>query len=81
MLLRDQMAKIVNEMLDGRILLPEAMSEFENLYIELALKRNMNHISKTAEILGIHRNTLARRASAVKSRQRPTKRLNARGNR
>lgn len=81
MLLRDQMAKLVNEMLDGRILLPEAMSEFENLYIEMALERNMNHISRTAETLGIHRNTLAKRASSINSRPRPAKRLNARGHR
>ncbi|HBR57958.1 MAG TPA: hypothetical protein DEA22_10905 [Blastocatellia bacterium] len=63
MLLREQMAQLVNEMLDGRILLSEAMSEFENLYIELALERNSNHISKTAQSLGVHRNTLSKRVS------------------
>lgn len=81
MLLREQMVNLVNEMLDGRILLPEAMSEFENLYIELALERNSNHISKTAKSLGIHRNTLSKRVSSNHSETVVKKRAAARRSR
>lgn len=57
------MDKLIEEMLDGQILLHEALFEFEKLYIQKALKRNKKHLSNTAEILGIHRNTLSKRVS------------------
>ena len=63
MLLREQMEVLINKMLDGRILLAEAITEFEKLYIQNALKRNADHLSKTAAALGIHRNTLSKRVS------------------
>jgi DNA-binding NtrC family response regulator len=63
MQLRDRIEILVEEMLDGRILLNEAMSEFEKIYIEKALKRHKDHLSNTAEVLGIHRNTLSKRVS------------------
>lgn len=61
--MRDQMDRLIGKMLDGKIFLGEAISEFERLYIEKALERNANHLSGTAEILGIHRNTLSKRIS------------------
>ena len=53
-------------MLEGHILLDEALSEFEKLYIKKALARNKQHLSKTAVVLGIHRNTLAKRVATYK---------------
>ena len=61
MQMRKQMEILIEEMLDGQILLNEAMSEFEKLFIEKALERNNDHISKTAFVLGIHRNTVSKR--------------------
>lgn len=61
------MENLIDEMLDGQILLTEAIDEFEKLYIQKALHRNNAHISKTADELGIHRNTLAKKASEYKS--------------
>jgi len=55
------MEELIIEMLDGRILLGEALSEFEKIYIQNALRRNGSHLSNTAECLGIHRNTLSKR--------------------
>lgn len=55
------MENLINEMLDGRILLDEAITEFEKLYIQRALERHSGYISKTANALGIHRNTLSKR--------------------
>ena len=43
------------------------MTEFEKLYIQNALARNSDHLSKTAEAIGIHRNTLAKRIASYKS--------------
>ena len=57
------MEALIGEMLDGRILLDEAISEFEKIYIKKALERNCDHLSKTAAALGIHRNTLSKRVA------------------
>ncbi len=64
MQLREQMEVLIDKMLDGQILLNEALSEFEKLYIQNALKRNDEHLSQTAECLGIHRNTLSKKVTA-----------------
>ena len=70
MQLRSQLEALVEEMLDGQILLEEAMSEFERLYIQKALSRQQKHLSRTAEMLGIHRNTLAKRVASYHQRSR-----------
>ena len=54
-------------MLDGQILLDEAICEFEKLYIKKALARHKQHLSNTAVVLGIHRNTLAKRVASYKA--------------
>jgi DNA-binding NtrC family response regulator len=79
--MRDQMDRLIGKMLDGQILLGEAIAEFEKLYIEKALSRNANHISHTAQALGIHRNTLSKRVSGYKAIKKPlrkTKKSNGR---
>src|SRR6478672_7246589 len=59
--MRKRMEALIEEMLDGRILLSEAVEEFEKIYIQKALKKNDDHLMRTAEALGIHRNTLSNR--------------------
>ena len=61
--MRARLEVLIDEMLDGQILLAEAVSEFEKLYIQKALARHRNHLSHTAQILGIHRNTLSKRVA------------------
>lgn len=81
MLLRDRMEKMIIEMLDGQILLDEAVTEFEKIYIQNALQRNSDHVSKTAASLGIHRNTLAKRIAEYRSAERKQKRSAAKASR
>lgn len=69
---------LIDEMLDGHILLAEAVSEFERLYIKKALARNKEHLSKTAQALGIHRNTISKRVADYQKLRRPSART-ARG--
>jgi DNA-binding NtrC family response regulator len=64
------MESLISEMVDGRIMLGEAMSEFENLYIREALSRNGDRISETAAALGIHRNTLSKKATMLRRPER-----------
>lgn len=69
---------LIEEMLDGHIMLGEAISEFEKLYIQKALQRYSEHLSKTANALGIHRNTLSKRKAIYQTPPPATKRLLAR---
>ena len=52
-MMHNRLENLIEEMLEGQILLDEAISEFEKLYIKKALVRNRQHISKTAAALGI----------------------------
>ena len=69
--MRARLEALIEEMLDGGILLAEALSEFEKLYIKKALSRNKEHLSKTAKALGIHRNTISKRVAAYQKQSRP----------
>ena len=71
--MRKKMEALVGEMLDGRILLDEAICEFEKLYIQIALARNAAHLSKTAAALGIHRNTLSKRVALYETQKASAK--------
>jgi DNA-binding NtrC family response regulator len=75
------MELLVEEMLNGRIMLNEAISEFEKLYIQKALFRYKDHLSNTADALGIHRNTLSKRVADYQKPAKSAKRLVARRSR
>ena len=79
--LRTRLEMLVEEMLDGQILLGEAISEFEKLYIQKALARYDEHLSQTANALGIHRNTLSKRVAAYQTPAKAPKRLLAKRSR
>ncbi len=68
--MRARLETLFDEMLDGHILLDEAISEFEKLYIKKALAKNQQHLSRTAIVLGIHRNTLAKRVASYEKQDR-----------
>ena len=69
--MRARLQALIDEMLDGQILLAEALAEFEKLYINQALARNKQHLSRTAKTLGVHRNTIAKRVAAYQKAERP----------
>ena len=73
-MIHNRLENLVDEMLEGHILLDEALCEFEKLYIKKALARHKQHISNTAAVLGIHRNTLAKRVASYKGQTKSTKR-------
>lgn len=79
MQMRARLEQLIDEMLDGKIMLDEAKSEFEKLYIQKALARHGEHISQTAATLGIHRNTLSKRVADYRAQERltaePTRRI------
>ncbi|MDT4895791.1 MAG: Bacterial regulatory protein Fis family [Acidobacteriota bacterium] len=73
MQMRARLEALIDEMLDGQIMLDEALSEFEKLYIQKALSRHKEHLSRTANILGIHRNTLSKRVSTYRKQEPPSR--------
>ncbi len=79
--MRKQLEALIEEMLDGQILLDEAVAEFEKLYIEKALSRHRRHLTNTAKVLGIHRNTLSKRVADYEKRASATSRAAKRASR
>lgn len=75
MLIRERMEELIEDMLSGQILLSEALSEFEKLYIQKALILNKEHLSNTANALGINRNTLSKRVTSYQTPAKTPKRL------
>ena len=69
MQIRPRLEALIDEMLDGQIMLDEAVAEFEKLYIQKALSRHKEHLSKTASTLGIHRNTLSKRVATYRTQE------------
>jgi DNA-binding NtrC family response regulator len=70
MQMRTRLEALIDEMLDGQIMLDEAVAEFEKLYIQKALARHKEHLSRTAATLGIHRNTLSKRVANYRTEER-----------
>ncbi len=69
-MIHNRLENLIDEMLEGQILLDEAMAEFEKLYIKKALARHKQHLSKTAAAIGIHRNTLSKRVATYHKQER-----------
>jgi DNA-binding NtrC family response regulator len=60
---RDQLDRLVQEMLEKGILYDDARREFEKMFISRALQRSKGNVGDAAELLGLHRNTVARKMS------------------
>jgi DNA-binding NtrC family response regulator len=58
---RDQLDRLVQEMLDKGILYEDARREFEKMFISRALQRSKGNVCDAADLLGMHRNTVARK--------------------
>ena len=73
MQIRPRLEAVIEDMLDGHIMLDEALEEFEKLYIQKAYTRNKKRITHTAVALGIHRNTISKRVNAYRANERKAK--------
>ena len=59
--MREQLDRLIAEMLDKGILYEDARQEFERRFIARALTRSNGSLGRAAGLLGIHRNTLSRK--------------------
>ena len=63
-IVKDQLDRLITEMLDRGLLFEEATKEFEKQFIMKCLERSGGNRTKTAKALGIHRNTLQKKLPA-----------------
>jgi len=59
--MKAELESLVDQMITSGILFGEAVKEFEKKFILKVVSRNNNNLSKAADELGIHRNTLSKR--------------------
>jgi len=58
---REQMERLVREMVDRGILFEDALRAFEKSFISEVLGRSSGSLTRAAQVLRIHRNTLSRK--------------------
>ena len=64
--MRDQLYRLVDEMVSKGILYEDARQEFDRRFIRRALARSKGTVGRAAKMIGIHRNTLSRKVSAYR---------------
>ena len=64
--MREQLNRLVDEMLTKGILYDDARREIEKRFIIRALARSNGNLGRAASLLGIHRNTLTRKIAAYR---------------
>jgi len=65
----DRLEKLVEEMVEKGVHFEDAVREFEKRFIARVLSRSDGSLTKTADTLGIHRNTLSRKMGEYKIRR------------
>jgi DNA-binding NtrC family response regulator len=65
-MMRDDLAALVQQMLDRGILFDDAQREFERMFISRALSKTNFNVCKAAKVTGLHRNTLSRKMAAYR---------------
>ena len=59
--MRDHLERLVSDMLDKGLHYEDVRRELEKLSISRALQRTKGSLGDAAELLGVHRNTIARK--------------------
>lgn len=68
--MNEKLQKLVDEMVERGIRFPEATREFEKRFISRVLADSDGNLSKAADALGIHRNTLSRKMTELRLKRR-----------
>ena len=59
--MREALERLVSDMLDKGVQYEDVRRELEKLSITRALQRTKGSVGEAAELLGVHRNTVARK--------------------
>ena len=65
-MISERLDKLVEDMVEKGVQFEDAVHEFEKRFIARVLKRSKGSLTKTADTLGIHRNTLSRKMGEYK---------------
>jgi len=69
--MNEKLQRLIDEMVEKGIRLPEATREFERRFISKVLAESDGNLSKAADALGLHRNTLSRKIAEHRIKRRP----------
>ena len=65
-MISERLERLVEEMVDRGVHFEDAVREFEKRFIARVLSRRDGSLTKTADALGMHRNTLSRKIGEYK---------------
>ena len=69
--MNERLERLIEEMVTKGIRFSDASREFERRFISRVLADADGNLSKAAEVLGIHRNTLSRKMTEHRIKRRP----------
>ena len=69
-MISDRLERLVEEMVDKGVLFDDAVREFEKRFIARVLGACEGSLTRTADTLGIHRNTLTRKMEEYRIKRR-----------
>ena len=69
--MNERLERLIEEMVTKGIRFSDASREFERRFISRVLAESDGNLSKAAEVLGIHRNTLSRKMAEHRIKRRP----------
>ena len=67
--LKEQLERLVDELVTRGVRLEEAQREFEKKFISHILNKADGNLCQAADLLGMHRNTLSRKISEYRLRR------------
>ena len=71
-MIAERLQKLVDEIVDRGVQFDDAVHEFEKRFITRVLGQCDGSLSKAADSLGIHRNTLTRKMGVYKIKKHPS---------
>jgi DNA-binding NtrC family response regulator len=71
-MISERLDKLIDEMVNRGVHFEDAVREFEKRFIIRILAQSKSSLKRTADALGIHRNTLSRKMAEHKIRKRST---------
>ncbi len=71
-MISDRLDKLVDEMVERGVRFEDALREFERRFITRVLAECDGSLGRSADALGIHRNTLSRKIELYKIKRKPS---------
>ena len=69
-MISERLQKLIEEMVERGVQFDDAVREFEKRFIARVLGKSDGSLTKTADVLGMHRNTLTRKMGEYKIKRR-----------